>query len=87
MTIQTTDSKAKRKRLIEEWEGIVNHLDLDLNKEDIYYVKANQIKEITRTSTYGKNGYTESVPPILRNSDRFLLSVSRNEYAIPKGKG
>lgn len=28
----------------------------------------------------------ESVPFILRKTDRFLLPVSRNEYAILKGK-
>jgi len=34
-----------------------------LNKDDIYYIKANQIKEITtRTMTYGKNGYPRKCP-------------------------
>jgi hypothetical protein len=41
---------------------MVNYLNLDLNKDDIYYIKANQIKEIsTRTMTYSKNGPEHAV--------------------------
>jgi hypothetical protein len=29
----------------------------------------------------------ESVPFVLRENERFLLPVGRNEYAIAKGKG
>ena len=89
MAIQTTDIKAKRKRLIEKWEDIVIHLNFDLNRDDIYYIKANQIKEITKQEPrlMAKMDTLESVPFILRKTERFLLPVSRNEYAIAKGKG
>ena len=89
MVIQTKDSKPKQKRLIEKWEDIVKHLNLDLYREDIYYIKANQIKEITNREPrlMAKMDTLESVPFILRKTDRFLLPVSRNEYAILKGKG
>ena len=89
MAIQTTDIKAKRKRLTEKWEDIVIHLNFDLNRDDIYYIKANQIKEITKQEPrlMAKMDTLESVPFILRKTERFLLPVSRNEYAIAKGKG
>jgi C-terminal AAA-associated domain len=87
LVIQTKDSKPKQKRLIEKWEDIVNHLNLDLYREDIYYIKANQIKEITNREPrlMAKMDTLESVPFILRKTDRFLLPVSRNKYAILKG--
>jgi hypothetical protein len=86
LVIQTKDSKPKQ---IEKWEDIVNHLNLDLYREDIYYIKANQIKEITNREPrlMAKMDTLESVPFILRKTDRFLLPVSRTEYAILKGKG
>jgi hypothetical protein len=88
LAIQTTDIKAKRKRLTEKWEDIVIHLNFDLNRDDIYYIKANQIKEITKQEPrlMAKMDTLESVPFILRKTERFLLPVSRNEYAIAKGK-
>ena len=75
--------------MIEKWEDIVNHLNLDLYGEDIYYIKANQIKEITKQEPrlMAKMDTLESVPFVLRKSNRFLLPVSRNEYAILKGNG
>lgn len=49
--------------MIEKWEDIVNQLNLDLYRENVYYIKANQIKQITnRTQTYGKNGYIGKRP-------------------------
>ena len=89
MTIQTTDGKAKRKRLIEKWKDIVNYLGLDLDRDNIYYIKANQIKKITKQEPrlMAKMDTLETVPSIFRKTERFLLPISRNEYAIPKGKG
>ena len=89
MSAQTKVSEPKQKRLIEKWEDIVNQLNLDLYREDVYYIKANEIKEITKREPrlMAKMDTLESVPLVLRKTDRFLLPVSRNEYAILKGKG
>jgi len=89
LSVNTTNSKAKRRRRVEKWEDIINRLNLDLIREDVYYVKANQIKEITKQEPrlMAKMDTLDSVPHILRNNDRFLLPISRNEYAIPKGVG
>ena len=41
--------KQNRKRLIEKWKDIVNYLGLEtLDRDNIYYIKANEIKEITK---------------------------------------
>ena len=89
MPIQTTTSKPKRKRLIEKWDDLVYRLNLDLNSDYIYYIKAKQIKEITKQEPrlMAKMDTLESVPFVLRKTERFLLPTSRSEYAILKGIG
>ena len=86
MTIQTTDGKAKRKRLIEKWKDIVNYLGLDLDRDNIYYIKANQIKKITKQEPrlMAKMDTLETVPSIFRKTERFLLPISRNDTQFQK---
>jgi hypothetical protein len=78
-----------RRRRVEKWEDIVNRLNLDLVRDNIYYIKASQIKEITKQEPrlMAKMDTLDSVPLILRDNDRFLLPISRNEYSIVKGVG
>jgi hypothetical protein len=89
LPIQAKANKAKRKRLFEKWDDIVYRLNLDLNSDDIYYIKAKQIKEITKQEPrlMAKMDTLETVPFILRKTERFLLPVSRTEYATSKGVG
>jgi uncharacterized protein YjfI (DUF2170 family) len=78
LIIKATNNKTKRKRIIEKWEDIVSHLNLDLHRNEIYYVRARQIKEITgqEPRLMAKMDTLESLPFRLRDNDRFLLPVS-----------
>ena len=80
--------KANKKRIMEKWSDIIRELNID-TRNNISYVTANQIKEITHKEPriMAKMDRIESLPEIFRQNDLFLLPVSRSKYVIIKGTG
>ena len=89
LILTTKSSVLARKGMNECWESIVRQLNFDLHGNAVHYVKARQIKEIANKEPrlMAKIDTKEYLPVIFREYDRFILPVSRNEYAIPKGVG
>jgi len=82
-------SPSSSRRKAEKWSDVIQRLNLDLANDTVYYIKARQIKEITNEEPrlMVRMDRLEAVPRLFKDTNRFILSISRKEYALVRGLG
>lgn len=80
--------KQVEKRKLEKWSDVVSKLNLNLNRSR-NFVTAKEIKDAVKEEPrlMTKIDHEEDLPSIFKRYGVFILPVSREVYAILKGKG